>query len=120
MAKSDETSIWKKEITLRRKPKPKPAPEVATPAETSVWKKEITFRRKPKAQPAQAEGRQSAPPREPAPASRPALEPAPPRVEPQAEFVPPPVTALVAEPTTGGRRARRGAASARARLDASR
>ncbi len=99
MAKSGETSIWKKEITLRRKPKPKPAPEVATSAETSVWKKEITFRRKPKAQPAQAEGRQSAPPREPAPASRPALEPSPPRVEPQDEFVPPPVTALAAEPT---------------------
>ncbi len=99
MAKSGETSIWKKEITLRRKPKPKPAPEVATPAETSVWKKEITFRRKPKAQPAQAEGRQSAPPREPAPASRPALEPSPPRVEPRDEFVPPPVTALAAEPT---------------------
>src|SRR6187431_2507069 len=99
MAKSGETSIWKKEITLRRKPKPKPAPAVATPAETSVWKKEITFRRKPKAQPAQAEGRQSAPPREPAPASRPTLEPGVPSVEPQAEFVPPPVTPLAAEPT---------------------
>ncbi len=55
MAKHDETSIWKKEITLRRKSKAKqyPAPESAKPAETSVWKKEITLRRKPKSQPAQ-------------------------------------------------------------------
>jgi type IV pilus assembly protein PilM len=48
----DETSIWKKEISLRRKPKTKAAkteaPVVATPEETSIWKKEITFRRKPK------------------------------------------------------------------------
>jgi type IV pilus assembly protein PilM len=54
-----KTSVWKKEITLRRKPKEKgirvpAAPEqLAKPdrkagAETSVWKKEITFRGKPR------------------------------------------------------------------------
>jgi type IV pilus assembly protein PilM len=53
----EETSIWKKEITFRRKPTAKgeaPRNEApATPAEqTSIWKKEITFRRKPKATPA--------------------------------------------------------------------
>jgi type IV pilus assembly protein PilM len=59
---ADETSIWKKEISFRRKPKPTAdaasAPPVSTPVEssapaqveqTSVWKKEISFRRKPKA-----------------------------------------------------------------------
>ena len=52
MAKENETSIWKKEISFRRKPKPEPKPKApaqeAKPAATSVWKKEITFRRKPK------------------------------------------------------------------------
>jgi type IV pilus assembly protein PilM len=51
----DETSIWKKEISLRRKPKTKAAeaeaPVAAKPEETSIWKKEITFRRKPKPEP---------------------------------------------------------------------
>jgi type IV pilus assembly protein PilM len=56
----DETSIWKKEISFRRKPKadaastPPVPPLVESPApaqaeQTSVWKKEISFRRKPKA-----------------------------------------------------------------------
>jgi type IV pilus assembly protein PilM len=59
MSKDNETSIWKKEITFRRKPKEKSVPvllfgeQAAAPAkpagETSIWKKEITFRRKPKA-----------------------------------------------------------------------
>ncbi len=57
MADAEKTSIWKKEITLRRKPKPAAdeprAQEAAAlpPNEgekTSIWKKEITFRRKPK------------------------------------------------------------------------
>jgi type IV pilus assembly protein PilM len=53
----EETSIWKKEITFRRKPTAKdeapPNEAPATPAEqTSIWKKEITFRRKPKPTPA--------------------------------------------------------------------
>jgi type IV pilus assembly protein PilM len=56
---ADETSIWKKEISFRRKPKPaaaelaQPAVEAAPaqPAETSVWKKEISFKRKPAAAP---------------------------------------------------------------------
>jgi type IV pilus assembly protein PilM len=58
--KGDSTSVWKKEITLRRKAKPasdkavpaKPASEKAVPAkpaETSIWKKEVTLRRKAKA-----------------------------------------------------------------------
>jgi type IV pilus assembly protein PilM len=53
MAQGDETSIWKKEITFRRKPKaqdlelPPVSPEPVQ--ETSIWKKEITLRRKPKA-----------------------------------------------------------------------
>src|SRR5262245_60202619 len=53
---SDETSIWKKEISFRRKPKQEaPTTPVAheawsaEPEETSVWKKEISFRKKPKA-----------------------------------------------------------------------
>ena len=49
MAGHDETSVWKKEISFRRKPKPPAADApMATPAQTSVWKKEVTFRRKPK------------------------------------------------------------------------
>ena len=57
MDRRDETSIWKKEITFRRKAKPasdrkaKPAsdhPAPPKPPETSIWKKEITLRRKPK------------------------------------------------------------------------
>jgi type IV pilus assembly protein PilM len=46
----DEQSIWKKEISLKRKPKaPKPPPEPGT-EQASVWKKEISFKRKPKAE----------------------------------------------------------------------
>lgn len=37
-------SIWKKEITFRRKPKAAPAPK---PAKESVWKKEVSLRRAP-------------------------------------------------------------------------
>jgi type IV pilus assembly protein PilM len=50
VTKREETSIWKKEITFRRKPKA--IEEAATPAkavEPSIWKKEIALRRKPKA-----------------------------------------------------------------------
>jgi type IV pilus assembly protein PilM len=48
---SDETSIWKKEISFRRKPKEQPASVAPVePAETSIWKKEISFRRKPQAE----------------------------------------------------------------------
>jgi type IV pilus assembly protein PilM len=51
----DETSIWKKEIKLRRKPKAsgRQAPQ-APQDETSIWKKEIKLRRKPKASGGQA------------------------------------------------------------------
>jgi type IV pilus assembly protein PilM len=56
---ADETSIWKKEISFRRKPKAEapPAPPVShetwseEPEQTSVWKKEISFRKKPKPMP---------------------------------------------------------------------
>jgi type IV pilus assembly protein PilM len=42
-------SVWKKEISFKRKPKaPKPDAAAAEPKE-SVWKKEISFKRKPKA-----------------------------------------------------------------------
>ena len=59
MSPDDNTSIWKKEITFRRKPKAeqghrmRPAGGELTSKpddKTSVWKKEITFRRKPKAE----------------------------------------------------------------------
>jgi len=54
MGQGDETSIWKKEITFRRKPKeenlelPPVSPEPVQ--DTSIWKKEITLRRKPKSE----------------------------------------------------------------------
>jgi type IV pilus assembly protein PilM len=89
MDKHEETSIWKKEITFRRKPKPaKPATPVVAekPAETSIWKKEISFRRKPK------------PPAElvPAPLPQPAhAETAEPMLPP---VVPPPVAPPLAQP----------------------
>jgi type IV pilus assembly protein PilM len=43
-----EQSIWKKEISFRRKPKDKSAklPDVPGEEQTSIWKKEISFRRK--------------------------------------------------------------------------
>src|SRR5207248_10073046 len=40
-------SIWKKEITLKRKPKAAPEPK---PAKEPVWKKEISLSRKPKSE----------------------------------------------------------------------
>jgi type IV pilus assembly protein PilM len=43
----DEQSIWKKEISFRRKPKEKKAPPEPGAEPTSIWKKEISFRRKP-------------------------------------------------------------------------
>jgi type IV pilus assembly protein PilM len=89
---SDETSIWKKEISLRRKPKPQaePAPGHETTGETSIWKKEISLRRKPKPEPAPQAVEQ--------PLLMPA-EPATPRVEPPTDTVVlPPVTAPVVDP----------------------
>jgi type IV pilus assembly protein PilM len=49
----DEQSIWKKEISFRRKPKQKPEPEAVeetseTAPKESIWKKEISFGRKAK------------------------------------------------------------------------
>jgi len=63
MGKHDETSVWKKEISFRRKPKQAPKAEPVWPqeaaqaapaapdAKTSVWKKEISFGRKGKPKP---------------------------------------------------------------------
>jgi type IV pilus assembly protein PilM len=93
---SDETSIWKKEISLRRKPKQKPQPAQgpAKPAETSIWKKEITLRRKPKSR----EQELVATPLF-APAPRPAPEPAAPLADaPTQTIALPPVTAPAPEP----------------------
>jgi type IV pilus assembly protein PilM len=44
----DEKSVWKKEISFRRKPKEKDLPPEPGSEPTSVWKKEISFKRKPK------------------------------------------------------------------------
>jgi type IV pilus assembly protein PilM len=46
----DEQSIWKKEISFRRKPKAQKPPPEPGEEPTSVWKKEISFKRKPKAE----------------------------------------------------------------------
>jgi type IV pilus assembly protein PilM len=43
----DEKSVWKKEISFRRKPKA-PKAEATEDAPKSVWKKQISFTRKPK------------------------------------------------------------------------
>ena len=63
MGKHDETSIWKKEISFRKKPKQAPKAEPVWPqeaahaasaapdAKSSVWKKEIGFGRKGKPKP---------------------------------------------------------------------
>ena len=40
--KSEQTSIWKKELTFGRKPKPD------SDLQTSIWKKELSFGRKPR------------------------------------------------------------------------
>lgn len=88
-----ETSIWKKEITFRRRSKPVEAQPATPPAEraTSIWKKEIRFRRKRKREPAYI----VVPPPGPAPPA-PAAQPHPPQLDPS---VLPPVTPA-ASPTT--------------------
>jgi type IV pilus assembly protein PilM len=63
----DEQSIWKKEISFRRKPKaPEPPPEPGAEP-TSIWKKEISFKRKEKD--AQPEAPAAASPEAPTPAA---------------------------------------------------
>jgi len=58
---SDEkpSSIWKKEMSFRRKPADESAPDSSSEQEPaasgSVWKKEISLRKKPKAAPAETE-----------------------------------------------------------------
>ena len=49
----DDQSIWKKELSFKRKPKDrKDEDDSSAPDEkpTSVWKKELSFKRKPKAE----------------------------------------------------------------------
>jgi type IV pilus assembly protein PilM len=108
MGRDDQTSIWKKEISFRRKPKVEAAaaPPVvqeapaANPAQTSIWKKEIGFRRKAKSEwvavpPAAA-------PEPPAPVheARP-RDPVVPSVPPEvAPLVLPPMTPAAATPET--------------------
>jgi type IV pilus assembly protein PilM len=41
----DETSIWKKEIHLRRRPSSRPTAVLPAPKKQSIWKKEIHLRR---------------------------------------------------------------------------
>jgi len=69
----DEQSIWKKEISFKRKPKEKSAAVETDAAPTSFWKKEITFRRTPKAkiEPAQPEIAAAPTPVAPAPVAPP-------------------------------------------------
>src|SRR5437763_14854021 len=80
----DDQSIWKKEISFRRKPKAKAAPPAPGEEPTSVWKKEISFKRKPAALEAEALV-ESAPVVETAhvvvPAPAPVVEPVAPVVE---------------------------------------
>ena len=67
----ENDSIWKKEISFKRKPKePKPPKE----AKESVWKKEISFKRKAKVEEAPpAPPPPTATPADPPPAAEPAL-----------------------------------------------
>ncbi len=44
----DEQSVWKKEVSFRRKPRVKKLPAAPGDEPKSVWKKEISFTRKPK------------------------------------------------------------------------
>ena len=99
----DETSIWKKEITFRRKPKaqeagmPVQASQPAAPAEqTSIWKKEITFGRKPKTQTERFAVPPAPPVQAPPSAPRPSAQPLDhvmPPVAPQAPAAAPPMPA---------------------------
>jgi type IV pilus assembly protein PilM len=108
MGNQDETSIWKKEISFRRKPKPVPAVEAPTPKadETSIWKKEISFRRKPKPAPAVEPARAKPQPAAESPLAPPVAQPSvpPPVAPPPHSDVPsepvvlPPVTAPVSQP----------------------
>jgi type IV pilus assembly protein PilM len=108
MGNQDETSIWKKEISFRRKPKPEPAVEAPTPKadETSIWKKEISFRRKPKPAPAIEPARPKPQPAAESPNAPPVAQPSvplpvapPPHSDvPPDPVVMPPVTAPAAAP----------------------
>jgi type IV pilus assembly protein PilM len=107
-AQADEkTSVWKKEISFRRKPKPAQAAPAVAPAEvpaaapatekTSIWKKEISFRRKPTpaAGPVVAQAPLPAPAVGVAPVT---AAPTPHRVEPVVAPEPEPVAEATTEP----------------------
>jgi type IV pilus assembly protein PilM len=108
----DETSIWKKEIGFRRKPKqPKPDAEAPTafapaadvaqpkPQSTSIWKKEISFRRKPKSDWIALPPAGAAPPEAQTPVGW-STSPAAGVSQPVVPEVPPEVAPLVLPPTT--------------------
>jgi len=75
----DEKSVWKKEISFKRKPK-EPKAEPAPGEQTSFWKKEIAFKRKPKSTATTSEPEVIA---QPTPEPE-AVDPAPPVTEPVA------------------------------------
>jgi type IV pilus assembly protein PilM len=89
-------SIWKKEITFRRNPKPEaaattPAPAQAAKPETSIWKKEISFSRKRAASPPVfPEPVQPEPMPQPAVAAPPPAMAPPPLVQPMQVQLPEP------------------------------
>jgi type IV pilus assembly protein PilM len=108
----DETSIWKKEISFRRKPKAEapPVPPVAheawseEPAQTSIWKKEISFRKRSKSDEIASPVGAGFPPVTPQPVpavdSTRANEPAVPAVSPEVAplVLPPMSTPQAADP----------------------
>ena len=75
-------SIWKKEISFKRKPKAEraEAPEAPSEPKKSIWKKEVSFKRKRKAAPAPESLPEMTAP-EPEPEPQP--EPAAPAVDPR-------------------------------------
>ena len=89
----EEVSVWKKEISLRRKPRTtNDEIEPARPEATSIWKKEISLRRKP--DPAEHEATRVAPDEPALPAVEAELSSAPslPSVEADDSIVIPPVS----------------------------
>jgi type IV pilus assembly protein PilM len=115
----DETSVWKKEISFRRKPKaeaPAPTPAAPTaptaaepvaaqekPESTSFWKKEIGFRKKQKSEFVALPPEPAVAP--PAPVAPPASDAQPPAphaavAEPVIPSVPPEAAPLVLPPMT--------------------
>jgi type IV pilus assembly protein PilM len=70
------TSIWKKEISFRRRPADETTAVADAGEPTSIWKKEITLRKKAKAPVDEGPAEAPAPAPEPEPEPEPALPPA--------------------------------------------